>query len=279
MELISTVPYVRFVDHVSFVSQRGPSKTLDCRLLYTVQGTASMELSGNVHTMTHGSLAMFQSGTEYVIRPDPQVTMITVDFDFTQDFNQTTDLLLPCPAARFRPEDSHGQVRFSDAAALNDPVYLENASFLDSAFQELLLEFREKRLFYRGKNSTQFKNILYEILRALQTGTDHQGVVHQVLEYVEHNLQRPLTNREIGDALNYNPNYLNRLILQHTGMSLHQYLLQRRLSLAAVLIHNTQKPISEIAISLGFHSASHFSNFFKQATGTTPVQYRKNGTL
>ena len=79
--------------------------------------------------------------------------------------------------------------------------------------------------------------------------------------------------------MGYNPNYLNRLVLGITGMSLHQYVLQRRLTRAAELLITTQLPVSEIAVNLGFHSASHFSGFFKKATGTTPAQYRKNGAL
>lgn len=279
MELISCVPYIRFADQVRFVSQRGPSKTYDCRLLYTIQGKAEVLLEGSLHTMGHGSLVMFQPGTEYTIVPKSSVTMVILDFDLTQDHTETTEFLLPCPASRFRSEDSHKVIQITDAPALNRPVYLENAVFLDSALQEIVLEYRQKRLYFRGKVSTQFKNILFELARVLQPGADNRGVVSRVLDYIEHNLHRPLTNREIGEALNYNPNYLNRLILQHTGMSLHQYLLQRRLSLAAVLLQSTQQPISEIALSLGFHSASHFSNYFKQATGSTPAQYRKNGTL
>lgn len=279
MELISCVPYIRFADEVCFESQRGPSKTYDCRLLYTLHGKAAMELEGTTHTMTHGALVMFQPGTKYVIRPEPKVTMAVLDFDFTQDYTQATEFLVTCPASRFQPEDAHQRVEFSDVPALSRPLYLENAAFLDTAFQEIISEFRQKRLFFRGKTSTLFKNVLFELARVLQPGSDPRGTVARVLDYIDRNLDRPLTNREIGEALNYNPNYLNRLILQHTGMSLHQYLLQRRLSLAVNLIHNSERPIGEIAISLGFHSPSHFSNYFKQATGTTPAQYRKNGAL
>lgn len=279
MDLISCVPYIRFADELRFESQRGPSKTYDCRALYTLRGEADIQLGGRIHTVTHGALVLFQPGTEYVILPRPSVTMAVLDFDFTQDYSQTTEFLVPCPARRFQPEQAHQCIEFSDVPALNSPLYLENAAFLDAFFQEIVSEFRQKRLFFRGKVSTLFKNLLYELARELQPGSDPRGTVTKVMDYIEHNLSRPLTNREIGEALNYNPNYLNRLILQHTGMSLHQYLLQRRLSLAANLIQSTDRPISDIALSLGFNSASHFSNYFKRATGTTPAQFRRSGPL
>lgn len=279
MELISCVPYIRFAGELCFESQRGPSRTYDCRALYVLHGNAQVRFDGKNHPGVHGALILFQPGTEYVILPSPSVTMAVLDFDFTQEYSQTTEFLVPCPAAGFHPEQAHRHIQLSDVPALNTPLYLENAVFLEAGLQEIISEFSQKRLFFRGKTSTIFKNLLFEIARALQPGNDPRGTVDRVLDYIEHNLTRPLTNREIGEALNYNPNYLNRLILRHTGMSLHQYLLQRRLTLAAGLIQSTDRPIGEIALELGFHSPSHFSNYFKKATGLTPAQFRQHSPL
>ena len=68
-------------------------------------------------------------------------------------------------------------------------------------------------------------------------------------------------------------------MIQHTGMTLHQYVLQSRLECAMALLHTTDRSVNEIALELGFHSLSHFSNYFKKETGTTPVLYRKGGML
>ena len=49
--------------------------------------------------------------------------------------------------------------------------------------------------------------------------------------------------------------------------------------MAVNLLLDGQQPISDIAMTLGFNSPSHFSNFFKEQTGMTPNQYRQQGTL
>lgn len=279
MELIDCTPWIRFADNLRFVQQRGPSKTYDCRMLYTLKGKASLEMDGNVYTLRHGCAVLFQPGTRYCICPSDSISLTVLDFDFTQDYTSRISFLLPCPAESFEQEQAHEKVTFTDAPELNSPLYLEKAFFLEPILQSIVMEFHKKHAFFRGKVSTLFKDALFEIIRSLQGGKELQNVIGQIQQYIDANISRHITNGELGDAMGYNPNYLNRLVLGSTGMSLHQYVLQRRLTLATGLLVNTQQPVSEIAANLGFHSASHFSSFFKKATGITPAQCRKSGAL
>jgi AraC-like DNA-binding protein len=279
MELIHCIPWVRFADNLRFVQQRGPSKTYDCRMLYTLKGEASLEMDGNVYTLRHGCAVLFQPGTTYCIRPSESITLTVLDFDFTQDYTSRVDFLLPCPPESFQQELAHEKVTFTDAPELNKSLYLEKAFFLEPTLQSIVFEFQNKHAFFQGKVSTLFKDALFEVIRALQGGKELQNVMGSLQQYIDSNISRHITNKELGELTGYNANYLNRLVLGITGMSLHQYILQRRLTLATGLLVTTKQPISEIAINLGFHSASHFSGFFKKATGITPAQCRKSGAL
>lgn len=279
MELISCIPWIRFADDLCFEHQRGPSKTYDCRLLYTQKGAAELEMDGRVYSLCHGCLVLFQPGTHYTIRPIDTVTLTVLDFDFTQQYSQRVAFLPPCPADRFCPQQAHEKLTFADAPELNEPLYMEKAVFLEPLLQDILSEFRNRQSLFRARASTVFKDILCRIVRAYRAGTEPQELVGRVRQYIEAHADRRITNRELGLVLNYNPNYLNRLVLSSTGMSLHRYVLQCRLAQASLQLTSGNRPVQEIAAALGFHSASHFSNFFKQATGMTPAQFRKNHIL
>jgi AraC-like DNA-binding protein len=279
LELINITPYIRFANMLQFEQQRGPSRTYDCRFLYTFSGCATLCMMGQAYQMQKGALVIFQPDTEYVIEPNGSITLAVFDFDYSQDYHDTSDYLVPCAPDLFLPGNAHRQIRFSDAPALNQPFYHPNASFLEPEISEIISEFQVKKILFREKNSTQFKNLLINLIRHQQLGNINNDVVRQVIEYIDCHPTGRISNAQIGLELNYNPNYLNKLMIRHTGMPLHQYVLQSRLDYAMALLHTSDRSISDIALELGFHSLSHFSNYFKKATGTSPAEYRRSGML
>ncbi|MBO0938280.1 helix-turn-helix transcriptional regulator [Fibrella sp. HMF5335] len=56
-----------------------------------------------------------------------------------------------------------------------------------------------------------------------------------------------------------------------------QWLLQKRLDYAEVLLTNTEKSVADIAAESGFVSNAHFSRTFSQKFGASPLHYRKRG--
>ena len=65
-----------------------------------------------------------------------------------------------------------------------------------------------------------------------------------------------------------------RIIKANYKEPLHRIINQKRLSKAKKLLETTKKPISEIALSVGFSNESYFFRLFCKHYGTTPKKYR-----
>jgi len=59
-----------------------------------------------------------------------------------------------------------------------------------------------------------------------------------------------------------------------TGVSIGQYLQQRRLDEAQALLRRTNLSITEVGVAVGLNDASHFSRMFRGQTGLTPSAFR-----
>ena len=73
----------------------------------------------------------------------------------------------------------------------------------------------------------------------------------------------------------YSKEYICRTFRKATGKTLTAYMNQKRLSLASVLIQNTNKSIETICYECGYNNMSYFYRVFKKTFGRTPHDFRK----
>lgn len=84
-------------------------------------------------------------------------------------------------------------------------------------------------------------------------------------------------DRQVGSyavKLGISPNYLNVLARKYLGRSALELINDRVVLEAKRMLVETQYDISEIAFKLGFNELSYFSRFFRQHTGSTPLDFR-----
>lgn len=104
----------------------------------------------------------------------------------------------------------------------------------------------------------------------------HQRM-RQLIEFIEANLDQPLTLDAMAAQVGISPLYLARAFKAAIGQSPHQYVLARRIERAKELLRNTEMPIIDVALSVGFSSQSHLSHWMIRHTGVPPGIYRRSG--
>ncbi len=93
--------------------------------------------------------------------------------------------------------------------------------------------------------------------------------------YIDKNFGREITLEELADRAGYNKTYFVKKFKMIWGMSPMQFVNERRLEKAKLMLASTDRSITEIAESTGFVCIHAFSRNFKRNLGITPSEYRR----
>lgn len=104
-------------------------------------------------------------------------------------------------------------------------------------------------------------------------GLSRQQLRH-TLELLESSVESGISLQALAGHAGLSRTYFAEAFQRTIGRSPHRYLTQRRIARAQTLLQHTGMPLSEIALQCGFSSQAHFSQSFRQHTGTTPGRYR-----
>jgi AraC family transcriptional regulator len=98
--------------------------------------------------------------------------------------------------------------------------------------------------------------------------------LERVRDYVEANLGTELSLAALGKVAGLRADTLARQFKAATGLSLHAYVLERRVARAERQLEESGLGIADIALECGFSSQSHLTSTFRRLRGTTPRLYR-----
>lgn len=95
-------------------------------------------------------------------------------------------------------------------------------------------------------------------------------------EYIDIHFTDKITLDELSALFFIDKYYLTRIFKEQFGLSVNQYIMQQRITLAKQLLRFSNKPIEEIAVECGIHDANYFARAFKKVEGLTPGEYRRS---
>lgn len=97
----------------------------------------------------------------------------------------------------------------------------------------------------------------------------------KISEYVISNLERNIGLDELCKMFYTSMQTIERQFKKHFNMSYKQYVRQQRYEIAKQNLRFTKLSIKEIAGIVGYSGVQSFTRFFRDMSGTTPVQFRQ----
>lgn len=104
-------------------------------------------------------------------------------------------------------------------------------------------------------------------------GGSHVG---RITEWLEAHYREPFSLEALAAHMHLSPYHISHLFKQYAGITLSEYIVQRRVREACILLANTGKSVGEIAMVVGGLSPSYFSQMFKKLKGISPEKYRES---
>ena len=96
-----------------------------------------------------------------------------------------------------------------------------------------------------------------------------------ILTYIQQHYSENLSLSDISGVFHLSPKYFSRYFRKNLDRSFVEYLNGFRMERAADFLLNTDLPVGEIAMTVGFDNFSYFIRRFKNVHGCTPSRYRK----
>jgi YesN/AraC family two-component response regulator len=91
---------------------------------------------------------------------------------------------------------------------------------------------------------------------------------------IHEEFDKDITLESCAARLNYQPNYIWRVLKKEMNTTFSDYLAKYRLSIAKKWLEETSMPVGEIAEKLRYNNSQNFIRYFKKLEEITPGQYR-----
>ncbi len=100
--------------------------------------------------------------------------------------------------------------------------------------------------------------------------------INKVYEYVFQNINEGVRLEDASSLLNMAPSSFCRFFKKKTDLTFMEYVKRVRVGIAAKLLAETDKQITQICYESGYNNLANFNYYFKNIMGMTPSTYRKS---
>ena len=129
-------------------------------------------------------------------------------------------------------------------------------------------------------NKVESRGIIFQLFsRFLQDavkGNNHidERIWKSIVE-IRRNIFRSICLNQLAENANLSKDHFIRLFRKETGYTPQQYINQKKIEQAQLILMTEEVPVKNLSYQLGYEDPSYFCRLFRQHTGYSPLQYRE----
>ena len=125
------------------------------------------------------------------------------------------------------------------------------------------------------------RGIIYQLIsRFLQNAKPkikaEDGRIQKALLYIQKNIYEPINIEQLSEISCLSKDHFIRLFKKEMGSTPIQYITQKKMEKAQLILVTQDISIKNIAYMLGYDDHSYFIRIFKKTIGETPQEYKKH---
>ena len=153
----------------------------------------------------------------------------------------------------------------NDAKTVNDAVRVGAVDYLVKPFDSAQITACLRKL-----------NLLPESRPAVCGDKPGNTFCTQFSVWLEHHYMQDVSLDQAAEAMGMSSFYFSRFFRTSYNQTFLEYLTAYRIDRAVELLQQTDIPVREIAVRVGYTDANYFTKVFKRHLGVTPTEYRNH---
>lgn len=244
-------------------------------MIIPTEGNYLVTAGQQTYELAPGDIFLLPSGTLHSLKAPSRGGRFIFQFDLDPVWRiKGSSYLASCLAAPVLINRSTCPSIYGEEAALISQLcsdYLNADSMRDMTVYTKLLTFLQ----LYGKNRlSQEGNYVIPQLTVTGGSRNNAEKFNIVFSYLDEHFAEDLSLEHMAAIAGFSKFHFSRTFKQLSGYNFYDYLCQRRVKSAEILLMNQETSISQIALQSGFSSVSTFNRIFKSQKGCTPTQYR-----
>ncbi len=255
------------------------------QILYFEKGEGNINVGGCNYAVSPGSVYLFNAGIKYFYRAkDDQVfSIFKLGFkaSFVREGISNSNFINDCYEYEFREEFVADYKKFCFIYATRFISLSNCGRDHEECMKNIFYEFKNKKKGYISLIRKQLEIVLINIFRDFVFGKpsklthEQKNIIEKFIGKLrESNYALEDYDKIIKDT-GYCKLHFNRIFKEYSGVTIAQYIKEKRIELAKELLSETDKTVEEICVAVGYKDTANFYQIFKSATGISPRQFSK----